>query len=106
VRQQLSNIAAVRLTLAESKHKLHFSLVCREGDVKYTVRPRHDNGNGAFSIAASEAREALEAAKGLVERGVRDVEILSENGVPYDLTELEREAEEHERAALSGEPEA
>ena len=63
----------------------------------YTVRPRHDSGNyGSFSVAAFEPREALDAAKAMVERGVPDVEILDENGVPYDLAELERVAEERE----------
>jgi hypothetical protein len=58
--------------------------------VRYTVRPRHDRGNGSFSVAASSAREALTAAKGMVDRGLRDVEILDTNGVAYDLAELER----------------
>ena len=59
--------------------------------MKYTVRPRHDHGNGAFSVIAQDAREALDVAKGLVERGVKDVEILDESGVAFDLVELERE---------------
>ena len=62
----------------------------------YTVRPRHDSGHGAFSVAASQPREALDAAKAMVERGVRDVEILDDDGIPCDLTDLECAAQEHE----------
>jgi hypothetical protein len=63
----------------------------------YTVRPRHDSGNyGSFSVAASQPREALDAAKAMVERGVPDVEILDEDGIAYDLAELERATREHE----------
>jgi hypothetical protein len=58
--------------------------------VRYTVRPRHDHGNGSFSVIAQDAREALEVAKGMVERGVKDVEILDESGVAHDTAELER----------------
>jgi len=58
--------------------------------VRYTVRPRHDHGNGSFSVIAQDAREALDVAKGMAERGVKDVEILDESGVAYDLAELER----------------
>ena len=59
----------------------------------YTVGPRHDSGHGAFSVAASQPREALDAAKAMVERGVRDVEIFDEDGIPCDLTELEHTAQ-------------
>jgi hypothetical protein len=63
----------------------------------YTVQPRHDSGNyGSFSLAASQPRKAHDATKAMEERGVPDVEILDENGVPYDLAELERAARERE----------
>lgn len=65
-------------------------LETREGLVRYIVRPRHDHGNGSFSVIAQDARKALEVAEGMVERGVKDVEILDESGVAYDLAELER----------------
>jgi hypothetical protein len=64
--------------------------------VRYTVRPRHNSGHGAFSVAASQPREALDAAKAMTERGIRDVEVLDEDGMPYDLSALERAAQEHE----------
>jgi hypothetical protein len=57
--------------------------------VRYTVRPRHDHGNGSFSVIAQDAREALDVAKGMVERGIKDVEILDESGLAYDLAALE-----------------
>ena len=62
--------------------------------MKYIVRPRNDGGFGSFSVAASEAREALNVAKEMTERGVEDVEILDSAGKPYDLGELERVASE------------
>jgi hypothetical protein len=69
--------------------------------VRYTVRPRHDQGNGAFSVFVYDAREALNVAKGMTERGVQDVEILDENGVAFDLMELERLARENPDATAS-----
>lgn len=67
--------------------------------MKYTVRPKNNGGYGSFSVAASEAREALNAAKDMTERGVEDVEILDSAGSPYDLSELERVASESEGSA-------
>jgi hypothetical protein len=60
--------------------------------LRYTVRPRNDRGHGSFSVSASEPREALDAAKSMVDRGIKDVEILGADGIPLDLAELEREA--------------
>jgi hypothetical protein len=67
--------------------------------MKFTVRPRHDSGHGNFSVAAAEPREALSIAKDMLERGVKDVEILDENGTAYDLTELERVTKEVEETS-------
>jgi hypothetical protein len=64
----------------------------------YTVRPRNNSGFGAFSVAASEAREALDVAKDMTERGVADVEILGFDGKPCELADLERIASECEKA--------
>jgi hypothetical protein len=66
--------------------------------VKYTVRPRNDDGFGSVSVSASEAREALNIMKGMIERGVENVEILDVDGKPYDPTELERITSEGENA--------
>ena len=61
----------------------------------YTVRPRHAGGlGGSFFVAAKEAREALTVMKGMIERGLKDVEILDPDGRPYDLAELERTPQE------------
>jgi hypothetical protein len=64
--------------------------------MKYTIRPRNDQGYGSFSVVAGDAREALDLAKGIIERGVPNVEILDENGVVLDLAELERVIRESE----------
>jgi hypothetical protein len=66
--------------------------------VKYIVRPRNDRGFGSFSVAASEAREALDVVRGMTERGLEDIEILDSDGTPYDLAELERITSESENA--------
>jgi hypothetical protein len=64
----------------------------------YTVRPKRSQGYGSFSVAALEAHEALAIANGLIERGVEVVEVLDDDGTPYDLAELQRTIE---RAALT-----
>jgi hypothetical protein len=58
--------------------------------VRYTVRSRHNQSHGAFSIITEDAREALQIAKDMVVRGVQEVEILDENGAAFDLAELQR----------------
>ena len=60
--------------------------------MKFTVR----SGHGNFSVAAAEPSEALNIAKGMAERGVRDVEILDETGRAYDLAEFEQVTKEAE----------
>jgi hypothetical protein len=62
----------------------------------YTVRPKRSHGYGAFSVAALEAHEALEIANGLIERDIEIVEILDDDGTPYDLAELQRSVAENE----------
>jgi hypothetical protein len=58
--------------------------------MRYTVRPKIGSGYGQFSVMAGDAREALELAKGLLERGVESVEILGTDGALYDVADLER----------------
>jgi hypothetical protein len=64
----------------------------------YTIRPKRTQGYGSFSVAALEAHEALEIANGLIERGIEVVEILDDDGTPYDLEELQRTVEESKAA--------
>lgn len=62
--------------------------------MKFTIRPRNDQRNGAFSVLVEDPRTALDVAKGMVERGIPNVEILDHDGIALDLAELERIAEE------------
>ena len=66
--------------------------------MKYIVRPRNDTGFGSVSVVASEASEALNIARDIIERGVEAVEIFDTEGNPYDLAELEHLASESENA--------
>ena len=56
----------------------------------YTIKPRTTEGYGSFGVLAGDAREALDIAKGMVERGIEEVEILNEDGAPCTPVELER----------------
>lgn len=62
----------------------------------YTIRPKTSSGFGSFSVHAGDAREALNAAKAMIERGVADVEILDNSGAACDPLEVERIATEGE----------
>jgi hypothetical protein len=62
--------------------------------MQYTVRPRHDHGIGSFNVIAADADEALDIAKGMTERGVREIEILDESGTAFNLSEWEQRAQE------------
>jgi hypothetical protein len=59
---------------------------------------------GGFAIAAVDAREALDRAKELVERGLTEVQLFDSTGQPYDLADLEQQAAEAENKTLPGEP--
>ena len=58
--------------------------------MKYIVRPRNENGFGSVSVVTSEAEEALNIARDMIERGVEAVEIFDTEDNPCDLAELER----------------
>jgi hypothetical protein len=56
----------------------------------YTVKQKSNGGFGTLSILAPDSREALKAAKGMIDRGVEVVEILDDDGQACDLPEMER----------------
>jgi hypothetical protein len=69
--------------------------------MKFTIRPKGSSSSGGFAIAATDAREALEHARVLVEHGLTEVQIFDSLGNPYDLVELERVTSESEKAMRS-----
>jgi hypothetical protein len=59
--------------------------------MRFTIRPKATNKTGgSMSVSAYGAREALNAANGMIDGGLEGVEILNEQGRAYDLAELER----------------
>ena len=84
---------AQRAELLESALKLMFDPSAGASDV---YRPATARQRQIMVLSWLQPREALDAAKAMVERGVRDVEILDKDGIAHDLAELERAAEEHE----------
>lgn len=75
--------ATVRIALTRDASRFWFNVM------KYTVRPKNEQAFGSFSVMVADPREALDVARELIERGVKDVEILDEEGTPYDLNTLE-----------------
>ena len=61
----------------------------------YTIKPETD-GFGSVSVLAGDAHEALDIVRGLVERGVKDIEILDDSGAQYDIPQLYHIASEGE----------
>jgi hypothetical protein len=57
--------------------------------VPYPIKPKSSAGFGSFSVFAANSQEALDAAKGMIERGIPEVEILDEDGRACDLPGLE-----------------
>jgi hypothetical protein len=55
----------------------------------YTVKQKSNDGFGTLSILAPDSREALEAAKAMIDRGAEGVEILDNEGRSCDLPEQE-----------------
>jgi hypothetical protein len=60
--------------------------------VPYTVKQKSHSGFGTLSILAPDSREALEAAKEMIDRGIEGVEILDDEGQTCDLPELKQVA--------------
>jgi hypothetical protein len=58
----------------------------------YTIKPKIRVGFGSFAVLAADGQEALATAKGMMERGIEEVEILDGNGSPCDPSALERTA--------------
>ena len=56
----------------------------------YTIKPKTSGGFGSFAVQAGDTREALDVARGMIDRGVREVEILDDNGSLCDPSDLER----------------
>jgi hypothetical protein len=65
--------------------------------MRFTIRPKaNERTGGSMSVTAEGAREALNAANGMVAADLVGVEILDEKGNAYDLIELERLTSETE----------
>jgi hypothetical protein len=62
----------------------------------YTIKPKTRAGFGSFAVQAGDTREALNIARGMVDRGIAEVEILDDNGAACDPAELERLASKAE----------
>jgi hypothetical protein len=62
----------------------------------YTIKPKTTEGFGSFGMLAGDAHEALIIVKGMAERGVEEIEILDDTGMPYDLAQLYHIANEGE----------
>jgi hypothetical protein len=58
--------------------------------MKYTIQARNDHQLRPFFIMVADARNALSIAKSLKQNGLQKVDVLDEDGRPYDLIELER----------------
>lgn len=54
----------------------------------YTIKPKATAGFGSFSVLAADGHEALDAAKGMIERGIEEIEILDDDGRACDPSEL------------------
>jgi hypothetical protein len=62
----------------------------------YTIKPKIKNGFGSFSVLAGDAHEVLDIVKGMVERGIEEIEVLDEDGAQYDIPQLYHIASESE----------
>ena len=62
----------------------------------YTIKPKVTDGFGSFAVLAGDAHEARDIVKGMVERGVEEIEILDDSGAPYDIAQLYHIASEGE----------
>jgi hypothetical protein len=56
----------------------------------YTIKPKTSAAFGSFAVQARHAREALNVARGMIDRGIVEVEILDDNGTACDPSDLER----------------
>jgi hypothetical protein len=64
----------------------------------YTIKPKIKNGFGSFGVLVGDAHEALDIVKGMVERGIEEIEVLDDNGARYDIPQLYHIASEGELA--------
>ena len=53
----------------------------------YTIRPKNIGRFGSFAALASDARQALDIAQYMIQRGVKVVEIIADEEVTGDLVE-------------------
>jgi hypothetical protein len=52
--------------------------------------PKRNDGSGGFAVVEADASKALQQAKGMLERGLVDVQISDEEGNTYSADEFEQ----------------
>jgi hypothetical protein len=70
----------------------------------YTIKPKTSAGYGSFAVRAGHTREALNIARGMIDRGIDEVEILDDNGTACDPSDLERIASKAEACLRHRQP--
>jgi hypothetical protein len=60
------------------------------GGMKFTIRPGASTSSGGVAVVASEAREALDLVREMMDRGLTDIEVFDDEGRLVELAELER----------------
>ena len=63
-----------------------------EVGLRFPIRPGASTPSSGFAVSAGDPREALNHVRDMLERGLSDIDVLDDEGRPYDLSELERSA--------------
>lgn len=70
--------------------------------MRYTIRPGATSCGDDFAVATADAREALDIVRGLIDRGLTDMQIFDAEGKAYDLADFERIVNASEAAHAQG----